>query len=157
MPYIIDGDNLIGSAPDISLEDPQARSRLIHVVKKFHENKKSNVIIVFDGSPENGLHQEEICEKFCVRYSQNNSSADDEIKRILGGFSYFRDVIVVTSDKELKTFSKKKGAKTINSTEFYFELKRVFRLNGKMEETKKRINTKLSDMEVDQWMKIFQD
>ena len=157
MPYIIDGDNLIGSAPDISLDDPQARTRLIQVVKRFQQNKKSNVIIVFDGVPENGVHNEDICDKFCVRYPRTDTNADEEIKHILGGFSYFKDVVVVTSDKELKCFAKKKGAKTINSTEFYFELKRIFRHYGKKEETEKRIDTQLSDIEVDQWMKVFED
>ena len=156
MPYIIDGDNLIGSSPDLSLSDPEARSKLIYIVKKFQEKRKNNVVIVFDGEPENGLQREDICAKFCVRYPQNGSSADDEIKRIMRGLNYFRDVTLVTSDRELKTYAKKKGARTVNSIEFYFELKRVSHISGKVEETQKRIETQLSDMEVDQWMKIFE-
>ena len=71
--------------------------------------------------------------------------------------NYFKDVTLVTSDRELKNFAKKKGAKTVNSIEFYFELKRFNRFSGKKEESQKRINTALSDTEVDQWMKIFKD
>jgi predicted RNA-binding protein with PIN domain len=156
MPYIIDGDNIIGSSPDISLEDPKARPKLIYIIRKFQENKKNNVTIVFDGMPENGVQREDLSEKFCVRYPPPGTSADDEIKRILNGFNYFKDVIVVTSDRELRTFAKKKGAKIINSVEFYFELKRFSRVHGKKEETKKRIDTQLSDAEVEQWMKIFE-
>jgi predicted RNA-binding protein with PIN domain len=156
MPYIIDGDNVIGSSPDISLEDHKARPKLIYIIRKFQENKKNNVTIVFDGMPENGLQREDIGEKFCVRYPQTGSSADDEIKRILSGFNYFKDVIVVTSDRELRTFAKKKGARIINSIEFYFELKRISRIHGKKEETKKRIDAQLSNSEVEQWMKIFE-
>jgi len=156
MPYIIDGDNIIGSSPDISLEDPKARPKLIYIIRKFQENKKNNVTIVFDGMPENGVQREDLSEKFCVRYPPPGTSADDEIKRILNGFNYFKDVIVVTSDRELRTFAKKKGAKIINSVEFYFELKRFSRVHGKKEETKKRIDTQLSDTEVEQWMKIFE-
>ena len=156
MPYIIDGDNVIGSSPDISLEDPKARPKLIYIIRKFQENKKNNVTIVFDGMPENGVQREDIGEKFSVRYPPAGSSADDEIKRILNGFNFYKDVIVVTSDRELRTFAKKKGAKIINSIEFYFELKRISRIHGKKEETKKRIDTQLSDTEVEQWMKIFE-
>lgn len=115
MPYIIDGDNLIGSSPDIVLEDPEARSKLIYIVQKFQENKNSNVTLVFDGEPENGVQREDINTKFCVRYPQYGNSADDEIKNILEGFHYFKDVTLVSSDRELKAFAKKKGAKTINS------------------------------------------
>jgi predicted RNA-binding protein with PIN domain len=156
MPYIIDGDNVIGSSPDISLEDPKARPKLIYIIRKFQENKKNKVTIVFDGMPESGVQREDISEKFCIRYPLPGSSADDEIKRILNGFHYFKDVILVTSDRDLRTFAKKKGARLINSIEFYFELKRVSRIHGKKEETKKRIDTQLSDTEVEQWMKIFE-
>jgi predicted RNA-binding protein with PIN domain len=155
MPYIIDGDNLIGSCPDISLEDPQGRERLVQVIKNFQENRNNNVTIVFDGTPENGLHREELNAKFCVRYPSNGSSADDEIKHILDGYQQFKDVVLVTSDRDLKTFAKKKGAKTINSIEFYFELRRISRISGIKEESKKRIDASLSDNEVDHWMKIF--
>ena len=140
----------------ISLEDPKARPKLIYIIRKFQENKKNNVTIVFDGMPENGVQREDISEKFCVRYPPAGSSADDEIKRILNGFSYFKDVIVVTSDRELRTYAKKKGAKIINSVEFYFQLKRISRIHGKKEETEKRIDAQLSDTEVEQWMKIFE-
>jgi predicted RNA-binding protein with PIN domain len=156
MPYIIDGDNVIGSSPDISLEDPKARYKLIHIIRKFQENRKNNVTIVFDGMPENGIQRENINEKFCVRYPQTGSSADDEIKRILAGFTYFKDVTLVTSDRELRVFAKKKGAKIVNSTEFFFELRRIARIHGKKEETKKRIDAQLSDNEVELWMKIFE-
>ena len=155
MPYVIDGDNLIGSSPDISLEDPEARSKLLRILTKFQGNKKVNVIVVFDGMPEKGVQREDICSKFCVRYPHPGLSADDEIRRIFNDFNYFKDVILVSSDRELKDYARKKGAKTLNSIEFYFELKRISRLHGKKEETKKRIDAQLSDREVDQWLKIF--
>jgi len=156
MPYIIDGDNVIGSSPDISLEDEKSRLKLIYIIRKFQENKKNNVTIVFDGVPEGGVQREDISEKFCVLYPPAGSSADDEIKRILDSYSYFKDVIVVTSDRELRNFAKKKGAKIVNSIEFYFQLKRISRIHGKKEETDKRIDAQLSDIEVEQWMKIFE-
>lgn len=156
MPYIIDGDNLIGSSPDINLDDPQARPKLLQIVKRFQENKNYNVIIVFDGGPEAGVHREELTTKLSLRHPRDGDTADDEIKQILRGFNYFKDVVLVTSDRELKDFAKKKGAKTINSIEFYFELKRVSRISGKKEESRKRIDAELSDHEVDHWMKIFE-
>lgn len=157
MPYIIDGDNLIGSSPDITQEDPDARTKLISIVQNFQERKNSNVTVVFDGAPQSGVHREEVRTKFCVRYPRNGSNADEEIKHILDGLNYFKDVILVTSDRDLKDYAKKKGAKTVNSIEFYYELKRISRISGKQEESRKRIDAELSDMEVDQWMKIFEN
>lgn len=155
MPYIIDGNNLIGCSPDISLEDKNSRSEIIAIVKKYQKKKKSKVIVVFDGEPDTFSNEENPTEKIVVKYPPIGESADDEIKRILEGYTYFRDVVLVTSDRELKDVAKKKGAKVINSIEFYYELKRVYRATGRIEMKQKRIDNELSDGEVDQWMKIF--
>ncbi len=155
MPYIIDGNNLIGSSPDISLEDANSRTEIIAIVKKFQKKKKNKIIIVFDGEPTTFSPEENPNEKIIVKYPPIGDSADDEIKRILEGYTHFKDVILITSDRELKDVAKKKGAKVINSIEFYYELKRVYRATGRIEMKQKRIDTELSEGEVDQWMKIF--
>ena len=61
----------------------------------------------------------------------------------------------MTTDRELKTFAKEKGVRTVNSIEFYFTLKKAFVSQGKKEETLKRVNTRVSQNEVEQWLKIF--
>lgn len=155
MPYIIDGNNLIGSSPDISLDDKDSREKIIYVLKKYQEVKNNNIIVVFDGEPDITLNRESLKNKFTIRYPKYGNSADDEIKKIMNKYSNFKDVILVSSDRELKSFAKKKGARTINSIEFYFELKRVYHINGKKEKLKKRINIEISEKEVDSWMKIF--
>lgn len=155
MPYIIDGNNLIGSSPDIKLDDPEARRKIFEFIKRYQESRKNNIILVFDGEPDVSLHGNINSSKFTIRYPNMGESADEVIRKIMNGYHQFQDVILVTSDRELKTFARNKGAKTVNSIEFYYELKRTYRHSGKKEEKMKRINTRLSDTEVDQWMKIF--
>ncbi|MFC2155163.1 NYN domain-containing protein [Acidobacteriota bacterium] len=157
MPYIIDGNNLIGSSPDIALEDPGARKKIVEIVRKYQQSKRSSVIIVFDGEPDDVFHRQLLNEKFTVVYPRFGNSADDEIKRILGRYTYFKDVVLVTSDRELKFYARKKGARIVNSTEFHYELRRYYRVQGIKESKQKRINARLSDNEVDQWLKIFED
>jgi len=155
MPYIIDGNNLIGSSPDISLEDKDARKKIIYILKKYQEVKKNNIIVAFDGEPDIILNRENLKNKFTVIYPKYGNSADDEIKKIIDNYTNYKDVILVSSDMELKTYARKKGARTINSIEFYFELKRVYHINGQKEKLKERINIEISEKEVDLWMKIF--
>ncbi len=157
MPYIIDGNNLVGSSPDISLEDPDARDKVIEIVRQFQQNRKNSVTVVFDGQPGEVVKVQDMPSKFNIVYPRNGVTADDEIKHILNGFTYFKEVVLVTSDRALKDFARKKGAKTVNAIEFYYELKRFSRVHGKKEEKKKRIEVELSDSEVDQWMKIFDE
>jgi len=90
-----------------------------------------------------------------VVYPRYGLSADDEIKRILENFQHVKETILVTTDRELKTFAKEQGVRTINSIEFYFTLKKAFVSQGRKEETLKRVNTRVSQNEVEQWMKIF--
>lgn len=155
MPFIIDGNNLIGSSPDISLDDPNSRKKLILLIKKFQENKNNNILVVFDGEPIGNLHIQPISNKLTVMFPKYGSSADEEIKKLLDSYNDFRDVMLVSSDRELKSFAKKKGAKVVNSIEFYFELKRLSHFFGKKEESQKRINLKLTKNEIDRWLKIF--
>jgi len=155
MPYVIDGNNLIGSAPDFSLGDPEARNKMVAIIRKFQESKNTKVTVVFDGEPQGSERLNPINSKLTVMYPRYGLSADDEIKRILENYQNVRDTILVTTDRELKSFAKDKGARTVNSIEFYFVLKKAFASQGKKEETMKRVNTRVSKNEVEQWLKIF--
>jgi len=156
MPYIIDGNNLIGCSPDISLGDPDARDKLIQLIRKFQESKQTKVTLVFDGMPSpGGQLKNVISAKFTVLFPRHGHSADDEIKRLLNAYHQLSEVVLVTSDRELKLFAREKGAKTRNSVEFYYELRKSFFRSGKREENQKRIDHSLSKHEVEQWLKIF--
>jgi predicted RNA-binding protein with PIN domain len=155
MPYIIDGNNLIGCSPEFSLSDPEARGKMIAIIKKFQESKNTKITVVFDGEPQGSELRNPINSKLTVIYPRYGLSADDEIKKILENYQNLKETVLVTTDRELKSFAKEKGAKTINSIEFYFTLKKAFVSQGKKEETLKRVNNRVSQNEVEQWLKIF--
>ncbi len=155
MPYIIDGNNLIGCAPDFSLADPEARSKMVSIIKKFQESKNTKVTVVFDGAPQGSELRNPINSKLTVVYPRYGLSADDEIKRILENYRQVKETILVTADRELKTFAKDMGIRTLNSIEFFYTLKKTSVSHGKKEETLKRVNTRVSQNEVEQWLKIF--
>jgi predicted RNA-binding protein with PIN domain len=155
MPYIIDGNNLIGCAPDFSLGDPEARGKMVAIIRKFQESKNAKVTVVFDGEPRGSEWRNPINSKLTVVYPRYGLSADDEIKRMLESYQHARETVLVTTDRELKAFAKDMGVRTVNSIEFYFLLKKAFASQGKKEETLKRVNTRVSKNEVEQWLKIF--
>jgi predicted RNA-binding protein with PIN domain len=155
MPYVIDGNNLIGCAPDFSLGDPEARNKMVSIIKKFQESKNTKVTVVFDGEPQGSERHNPINSKLTVVYPRYGLSADDEIKRILENYQHVRETVLVTTDRELKTFAKDMGVRTVNSIEFYYTLKKTSASHGKKEETLKRVNTRVSQTEVEQWLKIF--
>lgn len=155
MPYIIDGNNLIGCAPDFSLGDPEARSKMVAIIRKFQESRNTKVTVVFDGEPQGSERHNPINSKLTVVYPRYGLSADDEIKGMLENGQHAKETVLVTTDRELKSFAKEKGVRTVNSIEFYFTLKKAFVSQGRKEETLKRVNTRVSKSEVEQWLKIF--
>ncbi len=155
MPYIIDGNNLIGCAPDFSLGDPEARAKMVAIIRKFQESRNTKVTVVFDGEPQGSERHNPINSKLTVVYPRYGLSADDEIKGMLENGQHAKEMVLVTTDRELKSFAKEKGVRTVNSIEFYFTLKKAFVSQGRKEETLKRVNTRVSKSEVEQWLKIF--
>jgi len=157
MPYIIDGNNLIGSAPDFSLGDPDSRGKMVSIIRKFQESKNTKVTVVFDGEPQGSERHNPISAKLLVIYPRYGLGADDEIKHILENYQNVKETVLVTTDRELKAFAREKGVRTVNSIEFYYTLKKASASQGKKEETLKRVNTRVSQNEVEQWLKIFSD
>lgn len=155
MPYIIDGNNLIGCAPDFSLGDPEARGKMVAIIRKFQESRNTKVTVVFDGEPQGSERHNPINSKLTVVYPRFGLSADDEIKGMLENGQHAKETVLVTTDRELKSFAKEKGVRTVNSIEFFFTLKKAFVSQGRKEETLKRVNTRVSKNEVEQWLKIF--
>src|SRR4030067_3565369 len=48
MPYLIDGHNLIGSMPDINLDDPEDEIRLIQMLDRFLFKVRKSATVYFD-------------------------------------------------------------------------------------------------------------
>jgi predicted RNA-binding protein with PIN domain len=156
MPYIIDGNNLIGCCPEIEIADPQSRDKLISIILTFQEAKNVKITIVFDGASEKWGNKTPITPKLTVIFPHFGRTADDEIKSIIDGYSNQHEVMLISSDRELKDFAKDKGIKTVNSIEFYYDLKKAARKTNKNREIQKRVEARLSQSEVEQWLKIFE-
>jgi len=130
MPYIIDGNNLIGSTRDISLDDKDAREKIINLIRKFQESKNTKITVVFDGADKiwapPGSGQE---KGIRVIFSGRNETADTVIKRMSekeGG-----KLTVVTSDRDLGRYAASFGAVVIDAEEFEGKLEMVLYLDVK--------------------------
>ena len=52
MPYLVDGNNLIGQSREQNLKDPHARVRLIRELSQFCRQRAAALTVVFDGEPD---------------------------------------------------------------------------------------------------------
>jgi predicted RNA-binding protein with PIN domain len=153
MPYLIDGNNLMGHIFPHSFREKQSKYNLIYDLLIFQRRKRTRVSVVFDGAAEPGLEKFQKKE-FSIIYPPLDQKADEIIKEIISRETDLRRFFVVSSDREIKSFAKSKGAKALSSKEFNRELKTALKQNRKFQEFQKEVS-ELSPLEIDHWLMIF--
>jgi predicted RNA-binding protein with PIN domain len=147
MPYLIDGNNLMGQRVGWHKDKPKARRDLMQQLSRFSRSKKVTVTVVFDGAPDTFFPDGSSFMGVKLHYAVRGSSADERIKEIVESSRERRTLIVVTSDRALADYVRRCGAQTIKSGEFRKALDSV-------EVTDKR-DEKVDDQSLDNWMRYF--
>jgi|TARA_B100000315_G_scaffold28113_1_gene23919 predicted RNA-binding protein with PIN domain len=152
---IIDGYNLLHVSPELSVRREEllenARNRLIEKLSRYKRQKNVFVAIVFDGW-KGGMpsQSQEILKGIKIIYSKLGEKADEVIKRIIANSS--EEVVVVSSDREIRDFAEKHNTVSVSSSEFEKKIEEAlfYQMKGYDEEdyeereisTKKRGNPK---------------
>ncbi len=157
MAYLIDGNNFIGHTSPAELRDPQSKHRLVSKLQRFQRQKKTRVLVVFDGNPDPDFIDEKYRKKyFSVIFPPFDQNADEVIKEIISKQTDLRRFFVVSSDHEIKNFAKAKGAKSLNCEEFERELKSILKEHRESQAQEKKVAPP-SSLEINQWIKIFKN
>ena len=155
MAFLVDGNNLIGQTPTLSVKDPKSRHRLIFRLLIFQKVKNTRVILVFDGPPDLSLSENTFQGiPFSVHHPAFDEDADMVIKDIISKQTDLRQFHVVSSDREIQTYARSKGAKSLNCVEFNRMLKQTMREHKNLSEMEKNTATP-SPLEVKHWTDIF--
>jgi predicted RNA-binding protein with PIN domain len=155
MPYLIDGNNLIGYLPYLDLHDRGSKRRLAAQLFLFQMLKRTKIILVFDGSPDPELYGEKFrSKKFLIIFPDKDQTADTVIKERIENQKDLRHLQVVSSDGEIKKFAWKNGAKVLSCEEFNRRLKRTL-TKYKNSEAVKKTETPMTPLEVEHWLDIF--
>lgn len=156
MPYLIDGNNLIGYLPTLEIKAPESRYELISRLLIFQKVKNTRVIVVFDGAPDPNISEEDFeGMSFYVFYPDMGQNADEIIKKIISKETDLRRFFVVSSDREIQFYAKSKGAQSLNCQEFNKQLKRALKKYKKTMEWEKNVELP-SPLEVKFWSKLFE-
>jgi predicted RNA-binding protein with PIN domain len=117
MPYLVDGHNLIGQMPGLSLADPDDEAKLVQLLRRFASRRKKPVTVIFDrGLP--GGKSALSGAGVEVRFAPSSSSADALIRRRVRELRDAPNWTVVTSDAELAAAARGRGARVMPSAEF---------------------------------------
>jgi predicted RNA-binding protein with PIN domain len=116
MPYLVDGNNLLGSWGGPRGDD--GRAEVVRRVASFCRAKGARATIVFDGRPLRPDMAVQSLGPVSIRVPPEGQDADSVIRRIVEESSAPADIVVVTSDKALYSYAKTFGAAVLRAHEW---------------------------------------
>jgi uncharacterized protein len=145
--YIIDGNNLIGKISSLqhlqNKNKQSSRDKLAFILESYFHGKPNNkVSLHYDGFPGQSIKVQNIK----IIYS-GKKTADDEIKSQIEHEKNSRNLIVVSSDRNLKDFASVCGCGWVSCEDFAHEI-----LNRSPEDEEKK---KIDEMNNDEFKRLF--
>jgi predicted RNA-binding protein with PIN domain len=153
MPYLIDGHNLIGQLPDISLQDQNDEALLVQKLIGFTARTGKRCVVVFDYGLPGGTSRMST-RAVQVVFASQRSSADRVMMERIGKIPDPREWIVVTSDHDVRETARKRRMKVLRSEEFADLMKHPPK---PVVDAGEAADVHLSADEVDEWLNLFGD
>jgi predicted RNA-binding protein with PIN domain len=117
VPYLIDGNNLLGSWGGPRGQDDR-RGEVVRRVAAFCRARGAKATVVFDGHPLRPDMATQDLGPVSVRVPPPGDDADSVIRELLDRAARAADYIVVTSDKALYSYAKTLGAQVLRAHEW---------------------------------------
>jgi predicted RNA-binding protein with PIN domain len=118
MPYLVDGNNVMGQRVGFHKDRRRARLRLLDELADFAERRGATVSVVFDGAPDDIVSDNSHYRGVSVHYAARGSDADSRIRSLVADSRERRTLLVVTSDRALADSVRALGARVVRSGEF---------------------------------------
>lgn len=151
MIYLIDGHNVIGQLPDISLDDPNDEAILVQKLVGFSARTKRRCVVVFDHGLPGGTSRMSTRDVQVVFASQRSTADRVMIERI-GKIPDPVQWIVVSSDNDVLGAARGRKMQTLRSDAFALLLESPPVPDIDAGEDS---HVDLSPAEVDEWLQFF--
>lgn len=150
MPYLIDGHNLIPKL-GLRLDSIDDEMELIAVLQEFHKQNRKQIEVYFDGAPAPHAGTRKL-GAVTAHFVRLGTTADNAIRnrlRALGKSA--KNWTVVSSDRQVQVEASAARAEVLSSDAFAALLKQA-----RAAAPKANSDRKLSEDEVQEWMRLFQ-
>jgi predicted RNA-binding protein with PIN domain len=117
VPYVIDGNNLLGSWGGPAVPG-DGRAEVLRRVVAFCRAKGARAVLVFDGVPFRPDLESQQIGAVSVRFPAAGRDADSLIHEIVDGAARPGELVVVTSDKPLYSYARTRGAQVLRAHEW---------------------------------------
>ena len=117
MPYLIDGNNLLGSWGGPAVPG-DGRTEVLRRVADFCRARGARATIVFDGAPFRADLGAQDLGPVSVRFPPSGSDADSVIREMLDHAARPAELTVVSSDKAVYSYARTRGAAALRAREW---------------------------------------
>ena len=148
MPYLIDGNNLLGVVLHRRRGDPETRSRLVSSLSRFARTKGCRILLFFDGPKEYDLFP--LASDLELFFSQERE-ADELILETLESSRNCGETLLVSADRELINYARGRKVSVLSPRSFFDQLLRFER--GALVDAKPE--PPLSERDLLQWQRLF--
>lgn len=117
MPYLIDGNNLLGSWGGPAVPG-DGRVEVLRRVADFCRTRGARVTLVFDGAPFRPELGGQQLGRVTVRFPPRGADADSVIRELLDRAPRPAEITLVSSDKALYSYARTRGAAALRAQEW---------------------------------------
>src|SRR5215831_14806973 len=125
MPFVVDGNNVMGQTPGWHRDKPRARLDLLKRLSAFARLRSARVTVAFDGAPDSRFPEGSAFKGIKIFYARKGSNADDRIVELVESSRDPRGITVVTSDRQLGLRVRQRGATVLRSGEFRKQIEAI--------------------------------
>ena len=166
MHYLIDGHNLIGKLPDISLEDPYDEAKLVLQLRSWMAaGRNRRITVIFDGGLPGGEWRQLSNGRLKAVFATESSSADALLRRRVIQAKDPGAYTLVSSDREVLSAARSRRMPFITADQFARNM-----VESRQRRTKKKsaadsesgatekseLEQTLSKEEVAEWLQMFE-
>lgn len=150
MPYLIDGHNLIPKL-GLRLDSLDDEMELVTILQEFYKRDRKPIEVYFDGAPPAQAGTRKL-GTVTAHFVRLGDSADNAIRKRLKSLGKSaKNWTVVSSDRQIQAEANAARAEIVSSDSFAAMLK-----HSRDSAPKAAGDRKLSDSEIDEWMRLFQ-
>lgn len=157
---LVDGHNLIGKLPNVSLSDPDDEAKLVRILENYYAmHPHDEILVVFDPARDGGGWRGAQTRNgaVSVRFAPRGVSADDVLARLVRDAKSPRSITVVSSDNAVRRAVRVHGAKVLRAEEFIVQLQADLRPNRPEPRPKPEKPEKPDETDLAYWSTVFKE
>ena len=156
---LIDGHNLIGQMPDLSMADPNDEEQLVIRLRAYRAGAGIDIVVYFDPGLTYQVPVRRSEVGITIRRAPIGQQADDLIVSDVMRDEHPRDLTVVTSDRAVQRVARVRGCRVLDAASFVADLQHPARRKPRRVRTRAKADAgpSLSKREVKEWLQVFDE